>query len=135
MIRVFVAVTDTSQRIALRRALRGNRDIRLVSKIADADVVVRESGRTELAMAVQHAQRDDSAYSSPKASTGDALTAREREVLQLLAAGQSNAQIAAHLSISTSTVKYHLVAVFAKLGVHTRTEAVAIGLRRGVVLL
>jgi len=43
------------------------------------------------------------------------LTAREREVLQRLAGGQSNGEIASSLSVSTSTVKFHLAAIFAKL--------------------
>jgi DNA-binding CsgD family transcriptional regulator len=56
-------------------------------------------------------------------------------VLQLVAAGLGNARIGEQLGISTSTVKYHLGAVFAKLGVHSRAEAVATGMRGGIVLL
>ena len=53
------------------------------------------------------------------------LTPREREVVALVAEGLTNAQIAFHLSISPGTVRRHLENVFAKLGVHTRTAAVA----------
>jgi DNA-binding NarL/FixJ family response regulator len=63
------------------------------------------------------------------------LTDRELEVLRALAEGLGNKQIAARLGISASTVKYHLQAIFGKLGVSTRSEAVSYGLRRGVVPL
>ena len=63
------------------------------------------------------------------------LTDRELEVLRALAEGLGNKQIGARLGISPSTVKYHLQAIFAKLGVRTRSEAVSYGLRRGVVPL
>jgi DNA-binding CsgD family transcriptional regulator len=63
------------------------------------------------------------------------LTDRELEVLRALAEGMGNKQIGGRLGISPSTVKYHLQAIFAKLGVRTRSEAVSYGLRRGVVPL
>jgi DNA-binding NarL/FixJ family response regulator len=63
------------------------------------------------------------------------LTDRELEVLRALAEGLGNKHIGAQLGISPSTVKYHLQAIFAKLGVSTRSEAVSYGLRRGVVPL
>lgn len=61
-----------------------------------------------------------------------ALTAREVEVLQLLCGGLRNAQIAERLSRSVRTVDHHLAAAFAKLGVGTRTEAVAAALAMGI---
>lgn len=54
-----------------------------------------------------------------------ALTPREREVLGLVAEGLTNSQVAAALWISPGTVRRHLENTFAKLGVHTRTAAVA----------
>jgi DNA-binding NarL/FixJ family response regulator len=63
------------------------------------------------------------------------LTARELEILSLLAGGDSNKTIAARLSISVHTVKFHISSILAKLGVASRTEAVALGLRLGIVLL
>jgi DNA-binding NarL/FixJ family response regulator len=65
----------------------------------------------------------------------DALTARETEVLQLLAEGLPNKEIARILAISEHTVKFHLSAVFGKLGAASRTEAVAIAIRRGLVMI
>jgi DNA-binding NarL/FixJ family response regulator len=63
------------------------------------------------------------------------LTEREAEVLQLLAQGLANKQIAVALGISEHTVKFHASAVFSKLGASSRTEAVRIGVRRGLVTL
>jgi len=61
------------------------------------------------------------------------LTAEERRILQLLAAGASNPKIAAQLYISETTVKRKLQEVFEKLGVSTRAEAAAVAVRRGLV--
>ncbi|HET9110525.1 MAG TPA: response regulator transcription factor [Ktedonobacterales bacterium] len=63
------------------------------------------------------------------------LTAREREVLQLLAQGIPNKQIAQRLSISEHTVKFHVSAIMTKLGAASRTEAVTTAARRGLLLL
>ena len=63
------------------------------------------------------------------------LTARELEVLAHLADGLSNKAIAARLGISDETVKFHLSAIFGKLGASNRTDAVRQALRRGVVEL
>jgi DNA-binding NarL/FixJ family response regulator len=63
------------------------------------------------------------------------LTAREVEVLRLMARGFRNKQLAALLNISEHTVKFHVSSVLAKLGARTRTEAVAIGMTRGLVAI
>ncbi len=65
----------------------------------------------------------------------EALTARERTVLQLLAEGLPNRTIASRLGISEHTVKFHLSSIFGKLGVSSRTEAVRRGVRAGLVSL
>jgi two-component system nitrate/nitrite response regulator NarL len=63
------------------------------------------------------------------------LTPRESEVLQLLAAGLTNRAIAMELGISEHTVKFHVNAILGKLGVQSRTEAVAQAFRDGLLLL
>jgi two-component system, NarL family, response regulator YdfI len=63
------------------------------------------------------------------------LTTREREVLQMLSEGLGNKEIAGRLKISEHTVKFHVASILGKLGASTRTEAVSIALRRGMVLL
>jgi DNA-binding NarL/FixJ family response regulator len=63
----------------------------------------------------------------------DMLTGREREILQLLADGMSNADVAAKLFISQETVKSHVRHILAKLEADTRTHAVAIALRESII--
>jgi DNA-binding NarL/FixJ family response regulator len=73
--------------------------------------------------------------SAPVDELLEPLTRRECEVLQMLAAGLANKEIAARLTISDHTVKFHVASILGKLGVSTRTEAVSVGIRRGLVLL
>jgi DNA-binding NarL/FixJ family response regulator len=71
--------------------------------------------------------------SAVRAPGGEALSAREREVLGLVAKGTSNRQIAAELFISEATVKTHLKHLYAKLGVNDRAAAVARAYERGIL--
>jgi DNA-binding NarL/FixJ family response regulator len=66
---------------------------------------------------------------------GPALTARELEVLAMMAEGAGNRAIAGRLGISTHTVKFHIAAILDKLNARTRAEAVAIGMRLGLLLV
>jgi DNA-binding NarL/FixJ family response regulator len=77
---------------------------------------------------------------SPARSQGleelaEALTPREGEVLQMLASGLGNKEIAAKLAISEHTVKFHVASILGKLGATSRTEAVSLGIRRGLIML
>jgi DNA-binding NarL/FixJ family response regulator len=63
------------------------------------------------------------------------LTAREVEVLRWMARGRTNKQLAVQLNISEHTAKFHVSSVLAKLGAQTRTEAVTIGVTRGLVAI
>lgn len=63
------------------------------------------------------------------------LTVRETVVLRLMAVGHSNKEIASRLKISEHTVKFHVSSVLAKLGALSRTEAVSIGIIRGLVAI
>jgi DNA-binding NarL/FixJ family response regulator len=69
------------------------------------------------------------------AGAGEPLTPRERDVLQLMAEGLPNKLIAVRLSISEHTAKFHVSAIMTKLGAASRTEAVTIGARRGLLIL
>jgi two-component system, NarL family, response regulator YdfI len=75
------------------------------------------------------------ALSSPARELPEPLTPREGEVLQMISAGLGNKEIAGKLSISEHTVKFHVASILGKLGASTRTEAVSIGIRHGLVLL
>ncbi|CAM5339537.1 Two-component system response regulator OS=Streptomyces glaucescens OX=1907 GN=SGLAU_31700 PE=4 SV=1 [Streptomyces glaucescens] len=70
---------------------------------------------------------------APTAPSDQSLSAREREVLVLVARGTSNREIAAELFISEATVKTHLTHIYAKLGVKDRAAAVAVGYDRGIL--
>jgi two-component system, NarL family, response regulator YdfI len=65
----------------------------------------------------------------------EALTARESEVLTMLAEGTSNKEIATRLNLSEHTVKFHVSSILAKLGATTRTEAVSRGVRQGLIVI
>jgi NarL family two-component system response regulator YdfI len=67
--------------------------------------------------------------------TPEDLTTREVEVLRLMARGYRNKQLAAQLKISEHTAKFHVSSVLAKLSARTRTEAVTIGMTRGLVAI
>jgi DNA-binding NarL/FixJ family response regulator len=123
-IRAYVAVRDPAARRTLANALRRDRDILLVSLPEEADVVVDEA-----------AVRADARLDFEAENVDGALTRRELSVLRLVAHGLGNKEIASELGISTHTAKYHLSSLLAKLGVHSRTEAVTIGLRKGLVPL
>lgn len=62
------------------------------------------------------------------------LSARELEVLQLVASGATNKVVAERLSLSAGTIRVHLSNIFAKLGVETRTEAVSLAVRQGWIV-
>jgi DNA-binding NarL/FixJ family response regulator len=64
---------------------------------------------------------------------GAPLTPREREIVELMADGANNRLIASRLAISRHTVKFHVASILAKLGARSRTEAVALALRRGLL--
>ena len=73
------------------------------------------------------------AESEPAPTTLDSLTDREQEILALLARGRSNAEIAAELVVSETTVKTHVSSVLRKLGVRDRTRAVLKALEAGLL--
>lgn len=73
--------------------------------------------------------------SSPAAPGEEPLTEREREVLQFMARGLQNKEIAQQLVISERTVKFHVSAILAKLGAGNRTEAVRLAMQRSLIQL
>ena len=80
-------------------------------------------------------QDADRPTATPDGSDGEELTHREREVLQLVAQGLANKMIAQRLAISEHTVKFHVAGTLASPGAGSRTEAVHLGARRGLVAL
>ncbi len=108
------------------------REIAAAIKAAAAGLVVVDQNTAAQAFALPAASEvgkpDDSA---PQRASE--LTAREREVLHLMADGLPNKVIAARLAISLHTAKFHVASILAKLGASSRTEAVRLGIRQGLV--
>lgn len=71
--------------------------------------------------------------SSMSFETTHRLSVREMEVLKLMAEGQSNSEIAAHLYLSHNTIKTHVRGIFNKLGVDHRVQAAVVALRQGLI--
>ena len=116
-LRVFVSGRATDELDALRRRLSADSNLEIVDRAELADAV--------LSLPRRSAEREDGLIES--------LTARELDVLALVADGLPNREIAHALAISEHTVKFHLASIFGKLGVSTRTEAVQRGVRLGVI--
>ncbi|MEO0377131.1 MAG: response regulator transcription factor [Cyanobacteria bacterium P01_A01_bin.17] len=103
--------------------------------------ILKDTTARELINAI-HTVHGGQRYIPPKVALkladridGAALTDRELEVLQFLSKGNSNQDIADHLSISEGTVKFHVNNIFSKLGVSDRTQAVITALKRGLARL
>lgn len=113
---------------AVRVALRPNAGDQLIAaavRLAAAGYDVVPHGQSASAPAREH----------PDLSPAVSLTQREREVIALLAEGASNKLIARRLDISVHTAKFHVAAILDKLGAVNRTDAIAIAMREGLVLV
>ena len=105
-----------------------------------AGYILKEAPHTALVRAIEKVARGEGyvdpalmpAFLSGK-DQGDMLTSREREILQLLADGMSNADVAQRLFIAQETVKSHVRHILTKLEADTRTHAVAIALREAII--
>ncbi|GAA1484954.1 response regulator [Brachybacterium fresconis] len=116
-----------------------DQDVTAAMDAGAAGYLLKDSPAEELVAAVQRARSGAGAV-DPRISqrlrerqADTTLSAREMEVLTRVAAGRTNAQIASDLFLSQATVKTHLVHVFDKLGVTSRTEAVARARARGIL--
>ena len=154
MIRVYIDADSAITRSGLESMLSADPGIEIVHDAAEADVVVgernapsREITAAQIAAAVHVAAagllvmpaEDGPAFlppsprSSPSEPMAEALTAREMDVIEMLAEGLSNKMIAHRLSISDHTAKFHVNSILAKLNAGTRTEAVTRGIRLGLI--
>ncbi|MFF3019472.1 response regulator [Streptomyces sp. NPDC057939] len=128
-----------SPRVLVLTTYDTDADILAAVEAGAAGYLLKDAPPEELAAAVRTAAAGQSALAPAVAlrlmdrmrTPAEALTKRELEVLQLVADGLSNQQISKRLFLSQATVKSHLVHVYAKLGVDSRTAAVAVaGSRR-----
>lgn len=129
-----IALTSFQEGDLVERALRAGAAGYLLKTVSAFDLVqairAAHAGRTVLAQEATAALVQTMHQS---AAPGFDLTERERGVLQLLARGLSNAQIAEHLSISQATVKFHIGGLFAKMGVKSRAEVIALAYQHQIV--
>ena len=138
--------------IEVAEALRGHRILMLSSFMQEEDVrrvfdagiqgyLSKDKDSTELLKAIRAVGRGDR-YISPeislllaKSEHSSHLTARELEILKLIAGGRANKQIGERLSLSENTVKNHVKSILAKLNAKDRTHAVTEALKRGLFQL
>jgi DNA-binding NarL/FixJ family response regulator len=124
----------------------GNEDVAVAALEAGCDGYFEKSEPSEkLVTAIRAVHRGETAISSDELArllsrlrpshrdVGDDLTARELDVLRLLAEGTGNKEIAQQLSISLNTVRNHVQSILTKLGAHSKLEAVMIAARAGIV--
>ena len=120
---------------AMREGLHGVIPRDATAAVIGAAVRAVATGLSVLPRQLVAAAVPTSAARQPRTDDDQTLTARETEVLGMLAEGLGNKQIAARLGISEHTVKFHLASIFTKLHAGTRTEAVMLGARRGLVVV
>jgi DNA-binding NarL/FixJ family response regulator len=129
---VIFTAYDTDEDVfrAIRSGARGY--VLKGSPAADIAQAIRRVHAGESYLSPRVAAKLVEGVSQPRGRSG-LLSARERGVLRLVAAGLSNRQIANTLSISERTVKFHVTALFNKLGADNRAQAVAIAAERGLL--
>ena len=132
---------DPSARIVILTTYDGDNDIYRAIKAGAKGYLLKDARREEILDCIRKVSIGETCIPQAllqKLTTGissEPLTDREAEVLQLLANGKSNKEIGAKLFISEFTVKGHLRNIFTKLNVLSRTEAIAMAARRGLVRL
>jgi two-component system, NarL family, response regulator len=118
---VFAAIKAGAKGYVLKGS-PGQELVRAIRQVYGGDSYLSPAIGATLARQVAHPRRG-----------GGLLSGRELSVLRLVAAGQSNPQIAESLGISERTVKFHVTAIFNKLGADNRAQAVALASRRGLL--
>ncbi|MBS1227761.1 MAG: transcriptional regulator, LuxR family [Proteobacteria bacterium] len=132
---------DAAARIIVLTTFDTDSDIANAIRAGARGYLLKDSQREELLDSIRRVHAGETSISPSlvaKLAAGissETLTGRELDVLILLAHGKSNKEIGANLYISETTVKSHLRNIFAKLDVLSRTEAITVACRRGLVTL
>src|ERR671918_545295 len=132
---------DENAHIVVLTTYDGDEDIYRAIKAGAKAYLLKDTARDALVDCVRKVHAGETYLPAPLAAklaervSGAALSAREIEVLQRMAAGKSNKEIGAELFISEGTVKTHVKSIFTKLDVVSRTEALATATRRGLIQL
>ena len=128
-------------RVVMLSMFRGDVEIQRALKAGARGFLLKTMPPSEIAASIRRVHAGRTCIPAEVASeiadyiTADQLTAREVETLRLVASGHRNREIGDVLSISEDTVKVHLKHIMAKLGAADRTDAVGIGVRRGIIEL
>jgi DNA-binding NarL/FixJ family response regulator len=132
---------DPNAHILVLTTFDGDEDIYRAIKAGAKGYLLKDTAREALMDSIRKVHSGETCIPPSLAAklaervSGEALSAREIEVLQRIAAGKSNKEIGAELFISEGTVKTHVKSIFSKLDVVSRTEAVATATRRGLIQL
>ncbi|HEY2568025.1 MAG TPA: response regulator transcription factor [Candidatus Udaeobacter sp.] len=132
---------DPNAHIVVLTTYDGDEDIYRAIKAGAKAYLLKDTARDALVECVRKVYAGETYLPPPLAAklaeriSGSALTPREMEVLQRMAAGKSNKEIGGELFISEGTIKSHIKGIFTKLDVVSRTEAVATATRRGLIQL
>lgn len=132
---------DSSARIIVLTTYETDTEILRAIKAGTKAYLLKDARREELLECIRRVNRGETCIPASlieKVATGlssEALTGRELNVLELLAQGKSNKEIGVSLYISETTVKSHLRSIFRKLNVLSRTEAISVASRRGLIRL
>ncbi len=132
---------DDGAHIIVLTTFDGDEDIYRAIKAGAKGHLLKDTAREALMESIRRVHAGETCIPPALAAkladrvSGEALSAREIEVLQRIAAGKSNKEIGAELFISEGTVKTHVKSIFSKLDVVSRTEAVATATRRGLIQL
>src|SRR6266481_3310191 len=132
---------DPNAHIVVLTTFDGDEDIYRAIKAGAKGYLLKDTAREALMECIRKVHSGETCIPPSLAAklaervSGEALSAREIEVLQRIAAGKSNKEIGAELFISEGTVKTHVKSIFSKLDVVSRTEAVATATRRGLIQL
>jgi DNA-binding NarL/FixJ family response regulator len=132
---------DASARLIVLTTYETDTEIVRAIKAGTKGYLLKDSRREELLDCIRRVNRGETyipASLVEKVAAGlrsESITGRELNVLELLARGKSNKEIGVSLNISETTVKSHLHSIFRKLNVLSRTEAITVASRRGLILL
>src|SRR5215470_2008904 len=132
---------DPNAHIVVLTTFDGDEDIYRAIKAGAKGYLLKDVAREALMECIRKVHAGETCIPPSLAAklaervSGEALSAREIEVLQRIATGKSNKEIGAELFISEGTVKTHVKSIFSKLDVMSRTEAVATATRRGLIQL
>lgn len=139
-----IKAQQPSSRIIVLTTYDSDADILRAVEAGATGYLLKDAPREELFRAIRAAAKGDSVLAPAiaarlmtrmRAPAEENLSAREIEVLQLVAKGASNKEIGKSLHISTATVKTHLIHIYGKLGVDDRTVAVTKALEKGIITL